>query len=253
MSVDATRWAWSQKDLRPAEKLVLLSLADRAAEDSTCFPSNKRLQDDTGLDRKTIITCIQALIDRGLVCDTGERRGQTKQIRVLKLVGVGLRENNSPESGTVPKVEQSPKRNSSENGTVPKTDIETGERVPFFPPKGPKNGTRNLSGNLPDKRTYQTIAHAQVKTCAFDEFWAAYPRKKSKGQARRTWENLEKKRELPDLGVILAAIAAAKAGQDWQRDGGKFIPYPATWLNATGWEDERACDVGCSSAFAGAL
>ena len=26
--------------------------------------------------------------------------------------------------------------------------------------------------------------------------------------------------------------------EQWQADGGKFIPYPATWLNRQGWLDE---------------
>ena len=43
---------------------------------------------------------------------------------------------------------------------------------------------------------------------------------------------------MPDISIILNAIAAQKAGHDWQKDGGKWILYPATWLNAEGWEDE---------------
>ena len=26
--------------------------------------------------------------------------------------------------------------------------------------------------------------------------------------------------------------------KDWLEDDGKYIPHPATWLNAKGWEDE---------------
>jgi hypothetical protein len=70
----------------------------------------------------------------------------------------------------------------------------------------------------------------------FDAFWAAYPKRKSKGQALRAWAASAKHR--PALPVILAAIAAQCAGHDWLKDGGKFIPYPATWINAQGWLDE---------------
>ena len=254
MSIDATRWAWTQRDLSPSEKLVLLALADRAGENMTCFPSNERLQSDTGLNRKTIIACTASLIAKGLVTDTGLRCGQTKQIRVLKLIGVEARENiKSTENGTVPKVEPSQNWNSTENGTVPKVDAKEGERVPFLDGKGPKNGTRNLSENLPEKRTYQSIAHRRDAEREFALFWEAYPRKKSKGQALKTWTKLFKAKKLPELSVLLAAIAAAKAGHDWQRDGGKFIPHPGTWLNAMGWEDENTCNIGVSDKFAGAI
>ncbi len=40
------------------------------------------------------------------------------------------------------------------------------------------------------------------------------------------------------LGTMLSKIDQAKQTDDWRKDNGKFIPYPATWLNAKGWEDE---------------
>jgi hypothetical protein len=30
----------------------------------------------------------------------------------------------------------------------------------------------------------------------------------------------------------------ATRSEDWTKEGGQYIPYPATWLNAKGWEDE---------------
>ena len=37
---------------------------------------------------------------------------------------------------------------------------------------------------------------------------------------------------------MLDAIKCAKKTEEWQKEKGKYIPYPATWLNARGWEDE---------------
>jgi len=73
----------------------------------------------------------------------------------------------------------------------------------------------------------------------FDEFWQAYPKRKSRGQAKKTWDKLRREKRLPPLSTILHAIAAAKAGHDWQKDGGQYIPHPSTWLNDEGWEDEH--------------
>jgi hypothetical protein len=70
----------------------------------------------------------------------------------------------------------------------------------------------------------------------FDQFWQLYPRKKNKGQAERVWAKLSPNDEL--FASILAGLERAKASYDWQKEGGKYIPYPATWLNAKGWEDE---------------
>ncbi|HBR31932.1 MAG TPA: hypothetical protein DD733_07600 [Clostridiales bacterium] len=42
---------------------------------------------------------------------------------------------------------------------------------------------------------------------------------------------------------MLNAIEAAKKSEQWQKDGGQFIPYPGSWLRDKGWEDEYTVDV----------
>jgi len=75
----------------------------------------------------------------------------------------------------------------------------------------------------------------------FEAFWKAYPKKKSKLQALRTWENLANIR--PPIEDLLAAIARAKKSKSWMKAEGQFIPYPSTWLNAGGWMDEDEVDL----------
>ena len=69
-----------------------------------------------------------------------------------------------------------------------------------------------------------------------DTFWKAYPKKKSKGQAEKAFRKIKPDEQL--LATMLATIERAKKSADWQKENGKYIPYPATWLNARGWEDE---------------
>lgn len=68
----------------------------------------------------------------------------------------------------------------------------------------------------------------------FDRFWDLYPRKKAKGDAIKAW----KKIDVNLHETIFTAINKAKTSFDWQKDKGKFIPYPASWLNSMGWEDD---------------
>ncbi len=70
----------------------------------------------------------------------------------------------------------------------------------------------------------------------FAQFWAAYPRKASKVRAKKEFEKLNPDAEM--LVTFLTAIAKWKESDQWQEDGGRFIPYPATWLNQRRWEDE---------------
>lgn len=76
----------------------------------------------------------------------------------------------------------------------------------------------------------------------FDTFWSAYPKKKSRGDAEKAWKKLNPNEQL--LATILAKIEQAKTSEQWTKDGGQFIPYPASWLNKKGWEDEDAAQSG---------
>lgn len=71
----------------------------------------------------------------------------------------------------------------------------------------------------------------------FDEFWTAYPKKKAKEAARKAWNKL-KPNETLGKEIIQAVMESAKT-KDWLKENGKFIPYPATYLNGKRWEDER--------------
>lgn len=50
-----------------SEKLLLLVLANYADENMVCWPSHKRLADDTSLSQRTILTLLKALEDRRIV------------------------------------------------------------------------------------------------------------------------------------------------------------------------------------------
>jgi len=67
-------------------------------------------------------------------------------------------------------------------------------------------------------------------------FWKEYPKKKSKGQAEKAWLKIKPTQEM--FIIIMEGLEKAKNSQEWENKEGEYIPYPATWLNAKGWEDE---------------
>lgn len=70
----------------------------------------------------------------------------------------------------------------------------------------------------------------------FMEFYEAYPKKVSKQTALRAWFKLK-----PDEALVLQIlldIEKRKKTEAWQKEGGQFVPYPATYLNQRRWEDE---------------
>jgi len=75
----------------------------------------------------------------------------------------------------------------------------------------------------------------------FNLFWASYPRRVGRGAAETSWKKYNPSKDL--LGEILQAIEKAKKSDQWKRDGGQYIPNPATWLNQKRWEDELEIEV----------
>lgn len=71
----------------------------------------------------------------------------------------------------------------------------------------------------------------------FEKFWTAYPKKKSRGQAEKAFSKINPDEQL--LATMIAKIGQAKTSEEWMKERGKYIPHPATWLNAKGWEDEE--------------
>lgn len=90
-----------------------------------------------------------------------------------------------------------------------------------------------------DKR-YNTYAHknnnAHVIAFWFNEFWDFYPKKTGKKAALKAWHKIKLSEELIDK--ISEALKTQKKSADWIKEKGKYIPYPATWLNGERWNDE---------------
>lgn len=74
----------------------------------------------------------------------------------------------------------------------------------------------------------------------FDVFWACWPKKVNKGEARKAW--VQTARIRPPIEELLAAVERGKSSVQWHkadREGnvGAFIPNAATYLRAEGWEN----------------
>lgn len=70
----------------------------------------------------------------------------------------------------------------------------------------------------------------------FELFWKAYPKKKAKNAARSAFKKAKPDEAL--FNCIMEAIGRARTSTEWQREGGRYIPNPATWLNGGCWDDE---------------
>jgi hypothetical protein len=96
--------------------------------------------------------------------------------------------------------------------------------------------------------TSQPMAEAEAKTettpkppkgpkpDGFAEFWKAYPKKVGPDAAEKAWNRKVKSPET--IKAIIEAVKTQAQSDAWKKEGGKFIPNPATWINAGRWKDE---------------
>lgn len=120
---------------------------------------------------------------------------------------------------------------------------------------GAKGGSRNKADEsnpeaikdkglrIKDKGVKQSL---DLFDADFETFWKEYPRKTGKGAAKRAFEKALLKGAT--LESLVSAVRRQKCGSQWTRDGGQFIPHPATWLNQERWEDEVDGGIGNGNA-----
>lgn len=95
------------------------------------------------------------------------------------------------------------------------------------------NKNKNMNKNMNRKENTHNSARER-----FPEFWTLYPKKAAKPDAERAWNKLN-----PDestVNLIIEDVCRRREGPEWQRENGRYIPHPATYLNQRRWEDETA-------------
>jgi hypothetical protein len=85
----------------------------------------------------------------------------------------------------------------------------------------------------------------------FQRFWDAYPKRVSKKDARLAWTQIDPTPAQVDR--MVSALAWQCQQPAWTKDGGMFVPYPASWLRAERWTDEppKAMTVRSMSSAVG--
>ena len=100
----------------------------------------------------------------------------------------------------------------------------------------------------PKRELIKTKTKTQTKTKTlspaarqrFGEFWDLYPKKSGRSEAERVWADTGG--EDGELYLtVMEALGRQVFWEQWQRDGGRFIPYPARWLEQRLWEDQAVC------------
>ena len=124
------------------------------------------------------------------------------------------------------------------------TERKRASREKGLPPTPSKENTNTYSDTDTEQCDSVTCGHdvshavtekRDIVRKEFDEFWAAYPKKKDKEEAYKAFIRKSKDKEWPGISTLLEAIKKQIFSQEWTRG---FIPYPSTWINGKRWTDE---------------
>ena len=72
---------------------------------------------------------------------------------------------------------------------------------------------------------------------AFEWFWSVYPKQIGKEEAYKAFECITEPTD-----VLVEAVRKQIRSPQWQKEGGRYIPNPATWLKNKRWTDIPARD-----------
>lgn len=198
MSIQAMSRVMSDSEARGIDRLVLLVMANRA-----------------GGDHDECFASIERLSHE---CRVDQRTVQRAQRRLV-------------ESGDLALMGVHPKYRTNIHRVLP-ASARVAESHPLgtSDPSAPPELNEPVSqGSVVDSR----VLDSDVLARDFGEFYGLYPRKKARGTALKAYKAARKK---ATHNQILDGLR--RALPDFASRPANKVPYPATWLNGEGWDDE---------------
>lgn len=222
MSIFCMTAVWERSQHSGTHLLMLLAIADFSDDDGRAYPSVPTLARKCRMKERNARYILAELVDSGELSTQVGKGPKGSNVYKIKLASLGMQHGAGVQA--IAGVQQSAP---TPCNTLPLT---------------------------PATECSQTIIEPSVNRQSFVDFWKAYPRKVARSDAQKAWIKLKVDSTL--LATILRAIEEQKLTADWQKDGGKFIPHPTTWLNGRRWEDEVTTSANAqkpANQFEGAL
>ncbi|MEE6280178.1 helix-turn-helix domain-containing protein [Georgenia sp. MJ170] len=226
MSLEAMVWALKRAPIPnndPLAQLVLIGLADHAADDGTgARPSVATLAQYARCSARSVHNKLRLLEDAGVIVRDDQRAVEhlpaNRRPVVYGLALAGVHDVQRSTAGR-PGVNSATGR-----GERPGSGgVHAGaDRTVLEPSVEP---SLNLSTSI--------AAQSTTAEALFEEFWQCYPRRVGKKAARKAWDKAHA--DGADLHAVIAG--AVRLSTDHNREDA-FTPHPSTWLNQGRWEDD---------------
>ena len=202
-------WMRTELDLKGNELLIYAIIYGFSQTDDQKFTGSLRyIEDWCGITKKSVITALKELVDKGLI---------SKEEKLVR--GIKCNEYSANYTGGVKitpnNIDIYTVYSNTDNSSSPSSNTDSNEQ-----------------SNTDSKQSNVTKENVFIER--FDRFWKAYPVKAGKGEARKAWLKLKPSEELTD--TMIKAVERARREDDRWLNG--YIPNPATWLNQARWDDE---------------
>ena len=238
METQEFKGIWIPKKICDLENLgwtekIILSEILAFSKQNECYATNEHFSKLLKIRKDSVSRTICKLVKQGYLNSTMKYKTNKKEVlqRILKLN------------------EKIPLDKNIDVSLCSKADTSTHEcqstigTQAFDPSAQMPNRKYNINNNKKINDTYaqsgvQIENRIQNETILekFERFYNAYPKKKSRGKALNWFKKHRPESSLVD--TMLESLEKQKLTIDWQKQNGRYIPYPATWLNARGWENE---------------
>ena len=220
MSLQAMVWALKSAPVPdPIAHLVLIGLADHAADDGTAArPSVAVLAEYARCSPRSVQRKLRDLEACGLIWKGDQRlvehirSDRRPAVYDLNLRGVSV--SHAVENGVTGEAER--------GATLDQTGCHA----------GPTGVTRLADRTVLEPSLNRPVNRPMPDSFDFADFWAVYPRKTARAAALKAWAKAVKSADPAEI------IRGARRYADDPNREAQFTAYPATWLNAGRWEDE---------------
>ncbi len=233
----------------PTQVIILIALADRAADDGTgAWPSANWIADRARCSTRTVRRHLVSMENAGAI-----RRGDQRSVAHLRIdrrpvvwdLAMEVRAEHQAVEDVLPLANDAVSRGDKLSGRSTKDQEPAGQQGDKLSGRA---GCQIVRGDTGCTSGVTTVSYKpslepsllvrrarepeQVTANHFDHWWSAYPRKAGKGSARTAYAKASK-----IVGHSLLLEAAVRYRADPNRQDA-YTAMPTTWLNQERWDDD---------------
>ena len=233
------------RELTPEEKYFWMYLQTNANVNTLgCYAFRMRkAMDETGYNRETLEKLLQRMEQvLRILYDEGTKEvfllhwaegNWNKKTATLRALAADLKEIQSKT------LKETVKTLLLKNGIFTEDEVEKAEKTA---PSAQERNEKEQQGTTGNKRSGEGEGEGEgekiytSKSAEFFLFWKEYPNKKNKQTAMARWDRMRVTAGLYEK--IMEGLKRAQRSREWAEQDGRYIPHPASWLHAGGWENE---------------